>query len=119
MPLPDGLYRNKFLIILNKQPNDQVIHFAFTTSQMKFYYKYPLYRSHFIKIPKGTFNFFPVKTLINLSTIYSKLRHWFENVIQRKQLKFIEILPQNYLDKIKEVVESSIRIEENIKKKIV
>ena len=119
MPLPNGLHRNKFLIILNKNPKDPIIHFCFTTSQMKFYNKYPLYRSHFIKIPQGTLDFFPIKTLINLSTIYSKPCNWFENVIQRKQLKFIEILPQNYLEKIKEIVESSILIEKNIKEKIV
>ncbi len=119
MPLPNGSHRNKFLIILNKRPNNQVIHFAFTTSRMKFYNKYPLYRSHFIKIPEGTLKFFKVKTLINLSTIHSKSRNWFENVIQHKQLNFVEILPQNYLDQIKEIVENSILIEKNIKEKII
>lgn len=119
MPLSDGLHRNKFLIILNKNPKDPIIYFCFTTSRMKFYNKYPLYRSHFIKIPEGTFKFFNVKTLINLSTIHSRPRHWFDNVIQRKQLKFIKILPPNYLDKIKKIVESSVLIEKNIKGKFV
>ena len=117
--LPDGRYRCKTFVVLNKNPTHNLIHSVLTTSQFSFYNRAPQWiKNQFVLIPAGAISFFRLKTLINCENIYTLPRLKLEEAYRKRRIEKFGILPKQFLDKIIDIIRSSILIETEIKESI-
>jgi hypothetical protein len=115
---PSGLERNKYLVILNKNPkNDSILYFL-TTSQLDFYDKHPGYNKDIVRLPPGKVSYWQKETVIDCMKLHRGTRSTFEANFQTGTLSFAGLLSSDVLDDIKRIVEQSFFISKNEKEAI-
>ncbi len=117
--LSDGRRKPKIFVILNKNPTHNLMRCVLTTSQFNFYNKSPQWKKdQFVLIPAGSVSFLPVKTFINCEVTYTLPKSKLVEAYRKQKLESFGILPKKFLDKVIDIIRSSILIETEVKKAI-
>ena len=105
-----GIEKEKYLVIVNKNPqNDPMLYFV-ATSKLDFYNKHPGYNKDIIRLPAGKIEVFPKETIIDCRSVEKGSRAIFESNFQRGTLVFAGELPGQIMSDIEKLVEQSFFI---------
>ncbi len=116
MRFPSGTQKLKYIVVLNHHPADSTTLLFLTTSQTDYYDRFP-YVDH-IRIKPNTVAFFPKETVLDCREVLSMERADLKRRYQEVALKFVGVLPQEYMDQIDQLVASSRFISRRHKKMI-
>jgi len=113
----DGSRRIKYLIILNKDLSLDIIYFFTTYSKIDFFNNNQRFEPDIIRIPRRKISCFYRDTIIDCRQEHKLTRKKLWKRFQEEELKLEEYyLPNNYLNKLNEVIRNSSLLSDKIKK---
>jgi hypothetical protein len=115
---PDGTQRYKYFIAISRNIQKDPLIFVITTSNIDFYLRFPRFNNDAISIAANVISFFPKDTVIDCRQIYQFFREVLKQRFRENLLQFTGQMPEEFLDKIDQVVRQSKLISENQKKLI-
>lgn len=116
MRFPSGTRKLKYIVVLNKNPADSPIVLFLTTSQTDYYDRFP-HVDH-IRIKPNMLSFFPKETILDCREVFAIDREDLKRRYREAALKFVGVLPQEYLDQVDKIVAASRTIAIRYKKQI-
>ena len=105
MQFPNGTKKSKYIIVLNKTPADSATLLFLTTSQTDFYNRHQ--GLDHVRLQANSLSCFPKETIIDCRKIWPMDRVSLKKRYQQGTLKFVGLLPQNYVEQIDRLVTSS------------
>lgn len=115
---PDGSQRYKYFIVVSKDIHIDPIVFVITTSNIDFYLQHPTFNNDAISIAANTISFFSKDTVVDCRQIFSFRREALKRNFRDNLLQFAGQMPQEFMERIDEVIRQSKLIAKNQKKLI-
>ena len=116
MRFPSGARKLKYIVVLNKNPAESPTLLFLTTSQTDYYDRFP-HVDH-IRIQQNVVPFFPKETVLDCREVFAMDRADLKRRYREAALKFVGVLPQEYMDQVDKVVAASRTIAIRYKKQI-
>ena len=102
--------REKFIIILNHDITKDPFACVFTTIKDKFIKNNPQFANEMIHIPSGTFDYFPLDTIIKCDNVEKIPKELLKKNFCNNRLKFVGNLPKDIVTKISDIILKSYYI---------
>ena len=115
---PNGRERQKFFIILNKHPQEDPLVCVITTSQIDFYIKNPKFNNDTLTIAANSISCFNKDTVVDCRQIYALTKNSVKVAFSKNTLTFAGELPDHLIEKIDDIIKTSLVISTTDKKKI-